>query len=505
MKNAKNIVANLVGFVVTFAISFFLSPYIVRTLGVEANGLIGLTSNFTNYASVLTVVLSSMAARFITVELRSGRPEAASEFYTAAYANNLLGTALIVPVMALTIVNFGNWFNVPSHLVNDGQLLAALYFANFLLTMVFPRWTVGTWATNNLYLDSIRTMQSVLIRGGLTLLLFVIFKPAVYFVGLAVLIAGIFSQAFSGYYKHRFLPDLRIRPRHLRWHRMRDLWSAGFWNTVNYLGSILSTGFHLLLATTFLGATPMGLLALAMTVPAMAYQMALNLNPVFQPSLAFAYTDGDFTEMQRQAKRAMSITSLLTVLPFAALFAFGDSFFALWVPGQDATLLYRISIVSAAALILSGIVQPLQNVFIITNSQRAHSVASLAMGAANVGLAITLLLATDLGVFAILVAAVLTTAVRALLFTAPMAARRVQAPSAAFLPEVARGLGYLAVVVLLGFGIRALHAPTSWVGFILEVGLMCALGTIANLALLTTPDDRRMVFSVAQRFVRARR
>ena len=36
-------------FVVTFAISFFLSPFIVRTLGVEANGLIGLSTNFLNY------------------------------------------------------------------------------------------------------------------------------------------------------------------------------------------------------------------------------------------------------------------------------------------------------------------------------------------------------------------------------------------------------------------------------------------------------------------------
>lgn len=505
MKNAANLGANLTAFVVTFAISFFLSPFIVRTLGVEANGLIGLTTNFLNYASVLTIVMSSMVARFVTIELRSGRPQAANEYYTAAYAGDLLGAAVLLPIMTVTVANFGEWFNVPDFLVHDAQLLASLYFASFLLTLVLPRWLVGTWATNNLYLDSIRNMQSVLIRAGLIVLLFVLLDPAVYFVGLAVLAAGVFSLGFSGYYKHRFLPGLRVHVRDLRWGRMRELWLGGFWNTVNYLGTVLSTGLHLLLASVFLGATRMGLLALAMTVPAMVNQLAQSLTTVFLPNLAFAFAEKDHAAMRAQLRRAMSVAAMLTTMPLAILVVFGETFFGLWIPGEDASALNGLSLAVAAGIAMPVISQPLQNVFVITNSQKEHSSASMVLGFVNVALAVVLLTATGLGVYAILVAAALTTSFRALAFTVPMAGRRVHYGPWTFFPEVLRGAGYFGVLTLVGFVVRALHAPASWFALVLAVGVVCALGSLVNLLFLTAKADRQMVFTVAGRFLPWRR
>ena len=498
MKNVTNLVAMMIAFVVTFAVSFFLSPFIVRTLGVEANGLIGLSTNFLNYASVLTIILSSMSARFVTVELRAQDERAAEEYYTASYVSNLLGAVILLPVMVFTVVNFGEWFNVPPHLVTDAQRLSALLFMNFLLTLILPRWSVATWATNNLHLDSLRTTESVVIRGGLIWGLFILFEPAVSYVGIATLAAGIFTLAFRGYYKHRLLPGLRVRAASLRWTRLWDLLQAGFWNSVGYIGNLLMTGFHLLLANLFLGATATGLLALAMTVPSMVNQLAQNLSGVFLPSLAFAFADGDHTLMQRRTKRAMSVTALLTMMPLAALLAFGQLFFALWVPSADAAQLNVMSVVAAIGLVVACSAQPLQNVFVTTNSQRAHSAASLAMGVANVALALLLLNLTNWGIYAILVAAATTIPIRVLVITAPMAGRRVQARGSIFLPEIGRSIGYLAVLVSVGLLIRLVLPPTSWLGFILAVGAMCLVGSLINLVVLTERSDREFVLSLVR-------
>lgn len=501
-KNALNLTTNLVAFVVTFAISFFLSPYIVRTLGVEANGLIGLSQNFLNYASILTIMLSSMTARFVTVSLRQGDEQAANEYYTASYVSNLIGVAILLPIMTLTVVNFGTWLNVPDHLATDAAVLAALFFAHFLITLALPRWDVGTWATNNLYLDSLRSMQSVLLRGGLILLMFVFLEPNVVYVGVATLTAGVFALAFSGYYKHRFLPDLRIRRAHFRWRRLRDLLGAGFWNSVNNLGGLLSTGFHLLLANLFLGATPMGLLALAMTVPAMANQLAATLSRVFLPSLAFSFAEGDFRSMGHQAKRAMSITSVLVMMPLAALAVFGEAFFALWVPSEDAGYLQMLSIGVAVGLLGACITAPLQNVFVITNSQRRNSTASVAMGMFNVALAVALLLLTDMGIAAILWATAVAVTLKVLLFTIPLAAAEARAKAMGFYGETLRGLGYLAVLIAAGLIVSMVISATSWIGFFVDVALMCLIGTAVNALLLVGREDRALVFSGARRLLR---
>ena len=41
-----NMTSNFLSLAVTFGISFFLSPYIVKTVGVEAYGFVGLANNF---------------------------------------------------------------------------------------------------------------------------------------------------------------------------------------------------------------------------------------------------------------------------------------------------------------------------------------------------------------------------------------------------------------------------------------------------------------------------
>lgn len=501
MKNALNLGANLTAFVVTFGISFFLSPFIVRTLGVEANGLIGLSTNMLNYASVLTIILSSMVARFVTIEVRTGNTQKASEYYTASYAADLLGASILLPVMIVVVINFGKWFDVPTGLTRDAQLLAALLFANFLLTMILPRWIIGTYATNNLHLDSIRATQSVLIKGGLILLLFVFFKPTLAYVGLATLTAGIFAMVFNAYYKHKFLPQVRIRLSHFHWARLWELLSAGFWSSVNYAGNLLTTGFHLLLANLFLGATSAGLLALALTVPAMVTQLTKNLSTVFLPSLAFAYARKDYTTMRRQAKRAMSISALLAMMPLAALIVFGDAFFALWVPSQDSTQLGLMSLAASVGLVVACSAQPLQNVFVITNSQRAHSITSVLLGMTNVALSIALLTTTDLGVYAILASAAATVLVRVLAFTAPMAGHSVKAAWGTFLLGIWRSIGYLTVLVLLGILIRRIHTPDSWIGLILVIGPMCAFGSLINVLALTERSDRELILRFARRIL----
>lgn len=501
LRNYQNLAANLAAFVVTFAISFLLSPFIVRTLGVEANGLIGLSTSFLNYASVLTIFLGSMTSRFVTIELRSGDVRAANEYYTASKVSDLVGAAVLLPIMVLVVINFGNWLDVPEHLVVDAQWLSSLLFLSLLLSLVVPRWKVATWATNNLYLDSLRSMQSHLLRGALIIAMFSVFEPAVSYVGVAALLAGIFDLGFSGYYKHRLLPDLRISLAHYSWARQRELLTAGFWTSVNYLGSLLGMGFHLLLANVFLGATHMGLLALAMTVPAMINQLSINLTGVFMPSLAFAFAERDFLSMRRQAKRAMSVTSLLTAMPLAALIAFGGEFFALWVPSQNAAQLNLIAIAAAAGLVVACGVQPLQNIFVITNSQRTHSIAAVSMGALNVGLAALLLRTTDLGVFAILLAAAVSVTAKSLLFTVPMAARRVESVPGVFLGEVARSIGYLAVLVSVGAAIRAVSPPATWLGFVVSVVIMCVCGSLVNLLLLMGRSDRQQVSETARRLL----
>ena len=69
-KSALNITACIVLVAINTCINFFLSPFIVKHLGVEANGYITLANNFVSYFGLIITALNSMAGRFILIEIR---------------------------------------------------------------------------------------------------------------------------------------------------------------------------------------------------------------------------------------------------------------------------------------------------------------------------------------------------------------------------------------------------------------------------------------------------
>ena len=70
---AINMVFSVVAFVLNFGISFFVTPYITNQFGSEAYGFVKLANDFTNYATLFSVALNSMASRFRSEERRVGK------------------------------------------------------------------------------------------------------------------------------------------------------------------------------------------------------------------------------------------------------------------------------------------------------------------------------------------------------------------------------------------------------------------------------------------------
>ena len=66
---AINMVAAIVSFLIGTGINFVLAPYLVKELGSETYGFIGLANNFVQYATIVTSALNSMSGRFISIEI----------------------------------------------------------------------------------------------------------------------------------------------------------------------------------------------------------------------------------------------------------------------------------------------------------------------------------------------------------------------------------------------------------------------------------------------------
>lgn len=277
----KNLVASMLTYGMAFCISFFLSPYITKTLGVEANGFVTLANQLVGYISLITVALTSMASRFISISIfRKDYKEANTYFNSVVGACAVLAVLISLPVVYF-ILNIDEYINISSNFVSDVKILFGIVYINFCLSILLEVFSIATYVTNKLYLASLRSIEGNIIRSMLIVFAYACFEAKMYYVSLAALFSGIYTYSWNIHYTRKFLPEMTINKKYFRWEAIKELVAAGSWNIVIQLNNILNTGLDLLLSNLILGDTAMGILAVAKTVPTSVSTMLNSVSGIF--------------------------------------------------------------------------------------------------------------------------------------------------------------------------------------------------------------------------------
>ena len=348
-----NMIASLICFAINMGINFFLSPYIIKNIGTEAYGFVSLANNFVNYATIITVALNSMAGRYITIAIHKNKEEDASKYFTSVLiANIIIILILIVPAIAI-ITRLEKFLNIGATLISDVKILFTIIFFNFFVTIIDSTYSIATFATNNLYLKSIKTVESYIIKVGTLIVMFILFKPAVFYVGVATLIASIFILISDIYYTIKLLPNIKVKKQYFSWKKVKTLIISGIWNTITKLGQLLTDGLDLILCNLMINDTAMGQLAIAKTIASVFSSLLATISNIFQPDLTILYAKRKIRELVVNLKRAMKISGFFANIPLAFIIAFGPYFFQLWTPTENSHVLTVLTILTIQGVVYS--------------------------------------------------------------------------------------------------------------------------------------------------------
>ena len=143
-----NIIASLVSFGITMGINFFLTPYLVKSLGTEAYGFIGLSNNFVQYATIITSALNSMSGRFISIAYHRGDKDKASRIFSSVLVADLIIAAIMLVATSIITVYIDSILNVPEHLVGSVKITFAITFLTFVISVITAIFTTATYVKN---------------------------------------------------------------------------------------------------------------------------------------------------------------------------------------------------------------------------------------------------------------------------------------------------------------------------------------------------------------------
>lgn len=488
---AINIIAAIVSFAVTMGINFFLTPYLVQQLGTEAYGFIGLANNFVQYATILTAALNAMSGRFISIAYHRGEYDKASALFSSVLMADLIMAGVMMFLGAVVVAWIDVLLNIPAALVRTVKITFSLTFLAYIISIVTTVFTTAAYVKNRIDISSVRDIAAHLLKAVLIVLLFLAFPPKLYFVALATVGSNLFLLAINVTVKRKILPEIQVSFSRFEFSLVKTLIASGVWMSLALLGNTLVSGLDLLVCNLSVGATMMGLMSIAKTIPASIAVLINTIANVFSPKYTILYAKDNIAELVHEVKLTSRLQSLFLTVPIAGFIVFGEDFYRLWQPDKTAAeirIICVISILSCVMYLFTSHTQALTQLNSVCNRMKLPVLVTLGIGLSSIAIVIVCLnvCRMDETMAAYLIAGVSSClmSIRALVFIPVYAAHLLRQRLTTFYPMLVRSLLTFVAVVLLFMLLRSLVTITSWFTLVAVCSGAAVLGYGLSLLLL---------------------
>ena len=324
-----NLISSIIVFVISIGINFFLTPFILKSLGNEAYGFVGLSNAIVSYAAVITVAINSVSGRFVAYEWHRDDIERANGYYSSVLAVNIFFSLLVALLSGVFILNLQYVLNVPQNLLTDVRLTLVFYFINFCVGLFNGVLTVCAFVRNKLYLLSIRNALSSVILAALIVALFYFFRPMIAYIAISALAASMFVFFSTVLMSARITPQLKFSLSKFDFAKIKELLRSGVWNSFNALNRILMTGMDLFICNIFINADITGILSVAKAAPIILESFVAQLSAIFAPKFVELHSKTNLTALIAEAKFSMRVVAFVMSAPAAIFVVFGREFYTL--------------------------------------------------------------------------------------------------------------------------------------------------------------------------------
>lgn len=503
MDKAKRLLTTIltsgIATVLSFLISFILTPFITNKLGVEAYGFVTLAKNFTQYATIITTALNSYASRYITVSYYQNDRKKAQEYISSVYYGNVTISTVIMIVATAFIIFLDRILNISTELVFPVKILFFFVFLSFVLTTVGTSYTAAAYIKNRLDIVGVFRSLSYVFEVVFYLIIFNCVTPEVWQVGVALCIAQLVIFGGNYYIYKNYTPELKIKRKYVSIDAIKKLVINGVWNSINSLGNTLNSGLDLIVTNLWLSDLAMGQIAITKTISSIFMSFNQLLAQPFQPLFLKSYSDGNKNKLISELKLSMKLTGLFSSIIFAGFVSLGKVFYNLWIPGQDIDLIYILTVITMLSSVIEGPVYPLYYIYTLTVKNKIPCIITVLGGVLNVvGMAV-LIKYSPLGIFSI----VLTTTIIMLfinLVTNPLYMTHcLRIRWFTFYPSLIKTVISCIAMSFVFILIKNLLNPNTWIQFILTAFLCGIVGCIIHLLLVFSNEEKSQIFIMLRR------
>lgn len=478
MKDTKtqivyNIIWSLISTSISLGVAFFMTPYITKTLGIEAYGFIALGNQIIAYINIIATAINSYAARYIGFQFHRGEIQKANGFYSSVLAANVALSLLSLIIGGILTLWVNSFINIPENMAGDVQLLFIIVLLNYVVQLIGGTFTSAIFIKNQASVTSRTNSFSSVIYVALLLGTICFFSLQIYSMALAHLIAFIYVLVSNYTQAREIAPELELKVAVCSWQKVKTLISAGVYNSINMLGGTLGSGLDLLVTNLYLNAVIMGQISVCQQIAMVVGTVIALVANAFQPKELEAYARRDIKLLIKYLKFNMQLTGMIGNVFFICFLFLGEAFFKLWMPGEDSRYLFHLAAIIIFGQQIVSVVVPLWYVYTLSVQMVITCVTTVACGVANLVFMLGLLQFTDWSGYVVVGTTTVLNLV-SIVQTPYLARKYLMLQKNPFWQEIGKHFGVAAMGGMCYFFLPGEIILSSWLDFI-SAGMLCAM------------------------------
>ena len=400
---------------ITIAIYFFLTPYLVSKLGATMLGLQVLSMQVVQFSLLCNSALSTGYSRYAMVSYSQG---------DYARMNELLGHGLVMTGLlmlpSLSMV-FGSaifadvFFGLSGRIANYGRIIILVSGSATILGMFINVWETGTFLIERFYIREIGSVFSNLISAAGVIILFSFTEPSIItWIVLSSCTALVVRCFVVIPWSLHYLPQMKIYPQFKAIKESRAMLTFSLASFLGSLGYLLYYATDSIIISNLkeLGPDKIFPYSIGQRWDPFIRQILLSFLSALQPTMIGLFAAKHHMTLKRVLFRATRYAMLVGLLPCLIFFAFSNPFIRLWVGDAfvaDSAPVMRCLLISVALSLptIAG-----YEMLLAAAKIKQAVVATIAGGIINMILSIVLVKYAGLGLLGVAFGTMLTLSIK---------------------------------------------------------------------------------------------
>jgi O-antigen/teichoic acid export membrane protein len=492
-----NVLSNWAGQAVSLALSFFVAPFVVRSLGNSEYGIWMLMVAISGYLSLLDLGVRAAVTRYLARFAAEGDHASASRMASASLrifaAMGVVGIAASL-VLALFVLDR---FGVPEHDLGTARLLLILVGVNVAVSLVSGVYGGAVAALQRFDLLNVAEVATALVRTGATVLAL--------FAGQGVLAMGAIQLATSVWrgvwlasLGRQLYPSLRIDFRHVDYTSLKLIFSFSSLTFLIHISARLIYYTDALVIAAFLPIGVLTFFSIAGSLVEYARMIISSVSFTTSPMASSLEGAGEH-ERVRLLLLTSAKYSMMILLPVALTFLLrGRSFIGLWMGPSFADMSGLVLAILSLPLLFHGSTHAMGGIMIGVGKHKPMVPAMIVEAGANLALSIALL--PRLGIVGVAWGTTIPSLASSLFFWPYYTRRALGIPVVTYFQSVWMRPWTAAVPFALASSAMERWWPaTNLLTFFVQIGMCLLLAIAADWKICLSAEERDAILRSARR------